>query len=167
MVKRVILGILVVGLIGILIFGAINRTNARLGDQAGWHNGQQAGERGGQQGGRGGGQGNQSARSDGAAQTAAIHQWVTLDGSVVSVTGDLLLVRTTSGEMVQVEGMPWSFAQRQGFAPRPGDQVKLVGFYEDDELKVVRLTNTSTGQTVLLRDEGGRPMWAGQGRRTS
>jgi len=166
MVKKVILGILVVGLLGILIFGAINRTNARLGDQAGWHNGQQAGERGGQQGGRGGGQGNQSARGDGAAQTAAI-QWVTLDGSVVSVASDLLLVQATSGEIVQVEGMPWSFAQRQGFAPRPGDQVKLLGFYEDDELKVARLTNMSTGQTVLLRDENGRPMWAGQGRRTS
>jgi len=166
MVKKVILGVLVVGLIGILIFGAINRTNARLGDQAGWHNGQPSGERGGQQGERGVGQGNQLARGDGAEQQAAIHQWVTLDGSVVSVAGDLLLVRAASGEMVQVEGMPWSFAQRQGFAPRPGDQVKLVGFYEDGELKVARLTNMSTGQTVLLRDENGRPMWAGQGRRT-
>jgi len=167
MVKKVILGILAVGLIGILVFGAIKRTNARLGDQEGWHNGQQSGERGGQQGGYGGGQGNQLGRSDGAAQQAAIHQWVTLDGSVVSVTGDLLLMRATSGEIVQVEGMPWSFAQGQGFAARPGDQVKLVGFYEDGELKVARLTNMSTGQTVLLRDEGGRPMWAGQGRRTS
>jgi len=110
MAKKVILGILIVGLLGILIFGAMNRTNARLSDQEGWHNGQQSGERGGQQGGRGGGQGNQLGRTDGVAQATAI-QWVTLDGTVVSVASDRLLVRATSGEMVQVEGMPWSFAQ--------------------------------------------------------
>jgi hypothetical protein len=45
--------------------------------------------------------------------------------------------------------------------------VKLVGFYENDELQIAHLTNTNSGQMVLLRDENGRPMWAGQGRRTS
>jgi hypothetical protein len=41
----------------------------------------------------------------------------------------------------------------------------VEGFYEDAlSLEARTVTLVSTGQTVVLRDENGRPMWAG-GRR--
>jgi len=75
-------------------------------------------------------------------------------------------VLTAAGEQVVVENRPWSFAQEMGFAAQPGDQVTLVGFYEDETLEVGQIADASNGQTVQLRDESGRPMWAGRGRRS-
>jgi hypothetical protein len=36
-----------------------------------------------------------------------------------------------------------------------------------NELEVGQMDNTTNGQTVLLRDESGRPLWSGGGRRGS
>jgi hypothetical protein len=41
----------------------------------------------------------------------------------------------------------------------------LVGFYEGDDFEVGQIDNATNGQTVLVRDENGRPLWAGRGRR--
>ena len=54
-----------------------------------------------------------------------------------------------------------------------GDQVTLRGFNEDEDLstgsdqhfEVGRIDNASNDQGVLIREENGRPLWAGRGRR--
>jgi hypothetical protein len=124
------------------------------------------------QGGYGGG-GNESAPGEGTGTgQAQVDGWVTLQGNVSAVDGNALVVQTSDSQEVVVENRGWWFAREQGFSAQVGDQVTLVGFYEEDPLtdsdqhfEVGRIENASNGQTVLIREESGRPLWAGRGRR--
>jgi hypothetical protein len=183
--KKIVLGTLLAGLIGVLVAGAIVRTVDKGGNVAearglGRGEAQEGLEEGtaprrGQEldrtsttGGLGyGGQGRAGTEPNGdgtATGQAEVSEWVTLEGSVVSVDTDKL-VTTADGQEILVENRPWLFAQEQGFSTEPGHQVTLVGFYEDAEFKVGQITDMTTGQAVKLRDESGRPLWAGRGRR--
>lgn len=145
MIKKVVWGLVVLSLVGILVAGAVVRTAARTADGVGT---------------RGRGQGD----GTGAGQ-AQVDEWLTIEGSVVSADSRALVVQTDSGAEIVVENRPWSFAQEQGFAARPGDRVTLTAFYEDGIVEVGAISDASSGQTVRLRDESGRPLWAGRGRR--
>jgi hypothetical protein len=170
MTKKIVLGIVLFGLIGILVAGAVVRTTAKAGDGAEAHGGygrngadqELAGApRSDVQGmARGGGDGD----GTGAGQ-AAVDEWLTLVGNVVSADSDKLVVQTTDGEQVVVENRPWWFAQEQGFTAQPGDRVTLTAFYEAESVEVGTITDVTSGQSVQLRDQSGRPMWAGRGRR--
>jgi hypothetical protein len=104
---------------------------------------------------------------------AQVDEWVTLEGVVVSVDSVELVVRTTDGQEILVDGRPWQFTQEQGFSAQVGDQVTLIGFYEDVDpltgsghsFEVGQIQNASNGQTVVIREDSGRPLWAGGGRR--
>jgi len=159
MAKKIVLGLVVVGLIGILVAGAVTRTLAKTGTEEGY--------------GRGQGNGQSVANSQGdiirdGDQTgtgqAEVDEWLTLEGTVTGADADLLAVETADGE-VMVENRGWWYAQEQGFIAQAGDEVVLTGFYENEDFEVGRIENMTTGQTVTLRDETGRPMWAGRGRR--
>ncbi len=93
-------------------------------------------------------------------------EWAVLQGTVADVDEDALTVTLLGGEQIVVEERAWSFAQEQGFAPQVGDQVTLNGFFHGEEFEVGRIENLTTGQLVTLRDPGGRPQWAGRGRRS-
>ena len=172
MFKKIIVGTVLVGLIGILVAGAINRTNAASGSTEG--RGQVRGNgntatayaAGRGQGGNGWGQGSESATGDqlGTGQ-AQVTEWVTLQGTIVSVDQNALVAETGAGEQVVIENRPWLFAQEQGFSAQAGDEVTLTGFYEGDAFEVGQITDTTNGKTVSLRDQDGRPGWAGRGRR--
>ncbi|MBN1286057.1 MAG: hypothetical protein JXB47_11725 [Anaerolineae bacterium] len=169
MLKKVILGVLMVGLVGVLIVGAINRTNAKSAQVAGVQE-QGSGGQGQSQGkgqGKGGGQGYASAVIPGdqtGAGSVTAADWLTLEGTVVSVSADEMVVETAGGAQIIVEGRPWDFAQETGFVVQTGDAVTLTGFYEDGEFKAGQITGAG-GQSAPLRDETGRPGWAGRGRR--
>jgi hypothetical protein len=190
MLKKIVLGTLLVGLIGLLVVGAVIRTmgkTERVAEASGrgyGRNGAEVGTyaaggstrlttggsgqgfgQGGNQGGYGG-RGREDAPGDqtGTGQ-ANVEEWLTLQGTVVSVDADTLVVQTVSGEQVTMENRPWWFAQEQGFSAQVGDQVTLIGFYEGDDLEVGQIDDITKGQTVLVRDEDGRPLWAGRGRR--
>ncbi len=113
-----------------------------------------------------GGEGRTDAPGDatGTGQ-AQVDEWITLSGTVVSLDADALVVQTAVGEQVVMENRPWRYAQEQGFVATAGDQVRVVGFYEDGEFEVGQIDNLSTGLSVQIREEGGRPMWAGRGQR--
>ena len=104
---------------------------------------------------------------------AQVDEWVTLNGVVVSVDSAELVVQTTDGQEILVDGRPWQFTQEQGFSVQVGDQVTLIGFYEDADpltgsghsFEMGQIQNASTGQTVVIREDSGRPLWAGGGRR--
>lgn len=96
---------------------------------------------------------------------AQVEEWLQLQGTVVSVDADALVVQTPAGEQITVENRAWWFAQEQGFSAEIGDQVTLTGFYEGEDFEVSQIDDATNGQSVLLRDESGRPMWAGRGRR--
>jgi hypothetical protein len=114
------------------------------------------------------GEGSADARGEGAGTgQAEAGDWIAIQGSVVSVDGSALVVEAMSGEEITVEGRPWWFAQEQGFWPGAGDEVVLLGFYENEDLEVGKIDDLTDGQTVLIREEGGRPLWAGRGRQGS
>jgi hypothetical protein len=176
MVKKIVIGALMIGLCSVVIAGAINRTNAkttgservnRQGDGSGIaESNSNAGERSrGKQG--SGGNSNRVTTQDvdgdleddvGFSQGRTI-----LHGIVSTVGGDTLTVELPDGETIVVEGRAWSFAQERGFTSQVGDQVKLTGAIQD-EFQIWGIENLTTGQTITLRDGNGRPQWAGRGK---
>ena len=117
--------------------------------------------------GKGNGRGqNRQAEQAGAGNAEAEHanmEWQTVQGEVVSLASDAMIVETTSGASVLVEGRSWSYAQQAGFVAELGDAVTLNGFEEDGEFKVGELANDASGQLVQIRELSGRPLWAGGG----
>jgi hypothetical protein len=106
------------------------------------------------------GRGQSSGAGQGRNQTARIVEWETLTGKVTAVDGEVT-VQTAAGEVLVGMGQA---AYREGFTLDAGDSVSVTGFYEDGEFKAGAVENLTTGETIVLRDETGRPVWAGQGR---
>jgi hypothetical protein len=190
MFKKIVLGALLVGLIGVLIAGAVIRTSATSGEGAGetgrrgratqdvtadasqqdtggrWAQGSlETPARGGQGGGRGA-QGEQAAGDTQSVPLADVapEEWLVVTGTVVSVADDLVEIKTDTGEVIPFEGRPLSFATEQGLSLKAGDAVTLDGYNENDEFKIGEVTNLSSGVKITLRDASGRPGWAGRGR---
>ena len=181
MLKKLAVGGVVAALIALLVLGAINRTIAKTGDESVTGRGRTAqGETVAQGGGRwsqnqaspgaeqnearGGGRGSQAANPSDNDQAAVPQEWQSVSGVVQSSAADMLLITLASGETMELGGRPWSYAQEIGFKAAIGNEISLYGFQEDGEFKAARLTNQSTGKTVTVRDDGGRPMWSGRGR---
>jgi hypothetical protein len=193
MLKKIVVGMLLAGLIGVLIYGAVNRTLAKAEGTAadagrGVTRGNDLVARNGRSGaqqstplqsagappdwagaGRSAGKnaaGRDDAPGDGTGTgQAQVDAWLQIEGSVTSVSADQLVVQTLAGEQLVVENRPWWFAQEQGFAAQTGDNVILTGFYENNDFEAGQIANLTSGQTVAIRDESGRPLWAGRGRR--
>lgn len=97
---------------------------------------------------------------------AGVNEWITLQGHVTSVDESALVIRLSSGELVIVENRPWWFAQAQGFSAAVGDEVVLTGFFEGEEFETGQLANITTDLVIKIRQENGRPLWAGGGRQS-
>jgi hypothetical protein len=188
MYKKIILGALLIGVIGVLIVGAVNRTSATSGERAGETgrrgratevvtadaNQQNYGGRGNETSlgttGQGNGRGAQSGQAvAGDGQGApladvAAEDWLTMTGKVVSVADDLVEIKTDAGEVIPFEGRPLSFAAEQGFSLEVGHAVTVSGYDENGEFKIGKITNLNSGLSLALRDTSGRPGWAGRGR---
>jgi len=173
MFKKIIVGTLILGLVGILVIGALNRTNFKTGSSEARGQGRGRGSevttyttRGGQ------GQGSDpqdtlERRGQGRGNTsqAQVVEELTLQGTVVSVDNTTLLVQTSSGEQVTVENRPWQYALGANFSAQVGDQVTLIGFYQSGVFEVSQINNLTNGKSVVLRDATGRPGWSGRGQR--
>ncbi|MEA3334805.1 MAG: hypothetical protein U9R25_02780 [Chloroflexota bacterium] len=112
----------------------------------------------------GGAGGGGPERVDGDSQPAAEaedHQWQQVMGEVVNVDDEQITLKLADGEL-QIEGRPWSFALMQGFHAQRGDLVIVNGFLENGEFEAGVFQNG--GLIVPVREESGRPLWAGQGR---
>lgn len=109
------------------------------------------------------GQGNLSGDEAGTGQ-AQVDEWLTLEGVASSADTVELVVSTDDGQEIVLDGRAWRYLLEQGFQATAGDRLRLVGFYENDIFEAGQITNLSTGQDVSIRDESGRPLWAGRGR---
>lgn len=166
MFKKIILWTIYAGLTGILIFGAVNRTSAKIGEVVPRENTDLVDSQ--TQGGQGFGQGingkNQSLNNidqEGSGVGENEDQvWVSLNGVAGSFSTDEMQVDLASGETIIIADRTWRFALEQGFDPHVGNQVVLQGFFENGEFEVAEIYNFNTGQTAFLRDETGRPLWA-------
>ena len=113
-------------------------------------------------GGNGRGQGAGGALTgEGTGLENPAETWTTVSGTVIAFE-DELLVETAEGELEVGTGPAW-FWDENGIALNPGDEVVLHGFYEGDEFELGAIEN-ATGEALTLRDETGRPLWAGRGR---
>lgn len=175
MIKKIMIGVLLAGVIGLLVFGAINRTNVKTGGETAltgngggrWSESGGAGEtvRGGGRAATGGGRWqNQVPLAEENIPAAGL---TTLNGAVESVDAATLTVRTTAGELVEIGGQPWAYARQAGFQAKVGDQLALTGFPDSatGRFETTQIRNQTSGTQVTLRDSLGRPMWAGRGGR--
>jgi hypothetical protein len=113
------------------------------------------------------GQGGPSANvpCDGIGEGQAnVDAWKTLTGTVQSVESDLWQITLEDGSLVEIEGRALSFAQEQGFSLAVGHDLSLTGFFENGAFEAGKIENLTSGESIMLRDETGRPLWAG-GRR--
>jgi len=156
MLKRIVVAVLIVGLVAIVGVGIAMRffvpipTSAN--NQANTANLSSAGSQF-----RGGGQ----EQSQGVAAQGV--QWTTLQGNVIGVSQFAMSVQTPTGEKVIIENRPWSFALEQGFTAKVGDQLKMNGFYQNGLFEIGQMQNLTNGSAVQVRDQSGRPGWAGRG----
>jgi hypothetical protein len=179
MIKKAVLGTLLVGLVGVLVAGAIIYTVDKTGNaearglgqgrgcseqigyevqQAAWNSNADT-----QRNGRGG-----NAQGGGVLERqypnyeAAPEAWVLYEGTVMQApaAGVDLIIKTGSGEEVVIGSGP-GYLEDQGLMLQAGESVQVQGYWEDGEFKAAQVTRLQDGQTVTLRDEIGRPAWAG------
>jgi len=184
MAKKVALGALLVGLIGILVAGALSGTSTgNVAEAQGRGQGRGAGQEAGYAAqeatqnpnaatlwnGRGGyGQGAGAAERQYPNYEGAPEDRVLYEGTVIQApaAGVDLIIKTGSGEEVVVGTGP-GYLEDQGLVLQAGEPVQLQGYWEDGEFKAAQVTRLQDGQTVTLRDELGRPAWAGAGQRAT
>jgi hypothetical protein len=185
MMKKILLWGALAVLVGLLIFGAVNRTIAKSSDE-GYGSGREvlqnntdidnSQERNGRdqdnlataQGGQYGrnGQGNRADSNptnpdeNGIGQ-AEVSEVVELVGIITAVDETTLTIFASNQQSIEVSGRAWEYAQESGFSVQVGDQVEVTGFYEGETLEVISLKNLTANQELVLRDANGRPMWAG------
>ena len=203
MMKKIVYGILFISVIGLLIFGAINRTiaksetpiasglnrseqinksvtsedlinnggiglernnkgkSAQTGNfnkgncegEAGYYsNNNKQSQRFGQ-----GGNNNSGTIPSEIAST------VSQEGRVESATEEALAITTVDGHSLVIEGRAWRYALENGYTIQAGEQVRITGFYEDGEFKVVTLSLKNGDGEFSFRQNNGHPNWAGGG----
>ena len=180
MIRKTVLGTLLVGLIGVLVAGAIISTVDRtenVAEARGLGRGGGAGEQIGyaaqqtdwntaaatQSNGRGGRvQGNGALERQYPNYEDAAEDWVVYEGAVMQApaAGVDLVIKTGNGEEVVIGTGP-GYLEDQGLTLEAGEPVQVQGYWEDGEFKAAQVTRLQDGQTVTLRDEAGRPAWAG------
>lgn len=110
-----------------------------------------------------GGQAHGEAGQSGEPQVAP-QDWVTLDGMVSAVTGSMLTMQTTEGDLLDLQlGQP-RFIDSQGVVFAPGEAITVVGYWQGTAFKAGDITKTATGERLMLLDPNGRPLWGGPGR---
>ncbi len=197
MLKKVIVGTLVVVLIGALGVGILDAAQGKslaaqavvqpaaqtaTTGQAGIHTPgtgltdpatgttgtQTQGQGQGYRGGQGnttngqGGQGTTTNPNPGTPQ-ANVTAYETLTGVVQNFDGVGISLTTTDGAAVWVQFGQSRYVSAQGVTFNVGDNVTVTGFYENGQFQASTVVNTTTGQTLTLRDASGRPLWAGGG----
>ncbi|MFN2212936.1 MAG: hypothetical protein ACK2UM_03730 [Anaerolineales bacterium] len=94
---------------------------------------------------------------------AAVDEWITIEGTLMSFQGGNMTMNTPDGEIITFQtGQPRFFAG-QNVSLQVGDEIVVVGFYEGEQFMAGDITQTATGLKVMLRDPNGRPLWAGPG----
>jgi len=173
MIKKILIGTVLAGFIGLLIFGAVNRTiaNNQNDTAASVGNGQGASVQefeGNLENSRGSGRGEGEQSGGGqknyqSSELLAV-DWFEFQATVISVEGDRLALTSEDGLAIEVAGRPWRYAQEQGFVPQADEHLTVKGFYDENgRLEIAQMTNLTRQTNLIIRDANGRPMWAGQG----
>ena len=160
MIKKIIVWTVYAGVVGLLIFGAVIRTEAKTGEDI-FQNVRGAGDTivSGDEyetNGASSGKGEEIRQAENED-----HDWTVLEGIVSRLDIESLWIETLEGELLEITGRAWSFSLEAGFQPLIGDQVMMEGFFENGEFEVSEIHNLTTGGVLQVRDETGRPLWSG------
>ncbi len=96
-------------------------------------------------------------------EEATASDWESQTGTVQSWEDQILTVLMDTGELVLVEGRGGRYLSEKDFTAVPGERVTLTGFYEVETFEVAIITNETTGVTIRMRGEDGRPVWGSGG----
>jgi len=102
----------------------------------------------------------QPGGGDGVGQ-ANVEEWITYSGVVESVSSDVWVISLENDSRLELDGRMLRYLIEQGFTVDEGDTLTLTGFYDGDDFEVGKIENTTAGDILLVRDENGRPLWAG------
>lgn len=116
-----------------------------------------------------GGRGRQGARGSQAAGGQQVPQpqngfteWVVFEGTVTSVTLPDVVLTTPDGQQISVQLGNQSYAASLGLDLQVGDNLTVTGYWEPTgAFAVGTLTDNTSGAVFALRDDLGRPLWAG------
>jgi len=186
MANKLIIGGLIVVLVGALSLGIYNWTQNNGTAHAGQGTAYASGGGQGYQGGRSGdevtpgstepGQGYGRAQAGDLPQGGEayslrepdprvhVEEWFTLTGQVTSVDTTGLTLQTDDGQTLSIDLGPEWFWSDQGMTLAAGERVTVQVFDEDGEIKIGQIRLESDGTLLQLRDDDGRPLWAGRGR---
>ena len=177
MIKKITVWILYAGIVGLLVFGAVNRTEAKAGAGTGGSKSgsdsrdyparrqedQVVGEGAGRQLEAGGSRAGSEIDSNRDSQPEAErYEMETLQGAVRSISSEQLEIGLAGSEVLLIDGQAWRYAIAQGFETDPGHRIEFSGFFEDGEYKLSWMRDLDTELGVEVRDPSGRPLWAGR-----
>lgn len=111
----------------------------------------------------GGGNGNGNAAGTGEVQVAA-EDWITIQGVIMTLEANGITMLAEDGAVLALYlGQP-TFWQEQGITFAVGDELAVLGFWQNDIFQAGEVTKLATGERLMLRDPNGRPLWSGPGR---
>jgi len=162
MFKKIILWTVYVLIVGLMVFGAANRTMAKTDQGLLFGNPDEITS------GRGQGNGSNEEYGDYEAddheEILEDQDWVTLSGQIIAVGSEAFEIQTGTAGILEIEGRPMRFALEIGFVPGVGNEVVVGGFYENGEFEVATIEDLTNDQIFQIRDAYGKPMWGGGGR---
>ena len=161
MFKKIFMWTIYALIVGLLIFGAANRTAAKTDQELLFGRSDVVSETGQGRGGSGNSEWSSDFGDTDHEENPVEHDWVSLSGQIIQVDGRTLEVLTEYDGILEISGRSWRFAQASGYLPGVGNEVILDGFFENGEFEVSAIQDLSAGQIVLLRDEDGHPLWSG------
>jgi hypothetical protein len=175
MFKKILKWTIYAGVVGLLIFGAVIRTEAKAGQENSQPEMRLESGRSNTQGEGGGGAGRSNEGGEGAGRNDSSsasreqhllaededHEWINLSGIVTGLDSKSLWIETPEDELLEISGRILRFYRESGFLLSVGDQVKLEGFFENEEFKVSEIQNLTTSDVLQVRAENGRPLWSG------
>ncbi len=180
MFKKILIWSIYAGVVGLLIYGAVIRTEAKtqgnkfqpegrledesLGQEGGGGGWSRNGEESRGRAGEGSGRNGSSSGSGDEVNLAEDqeHDWISLAGVVSNLDAESLWIETGQAENLEITGRTWLFISESDILISIGDQVELSGFYEDDEFELALIQDLTTGAFLQVRENSGRPLWSGR-----
>ena len=119
----------------------------------------------------GNGQGNGAQKQDadryGNPEAPTSHDMLTYQGTVLTApaAGVELVIDTADGALTVGTGP--SYWLESSILLAVGDEISIIGYWEEGEFKASTLTRSSDNLTVVLRSESGQPLWSGSMRNST
>jgi hypothetical protein len=159
MIKRIFLWTTYTVIVGLLIFGAVNRTAAKSDQGVLIGRSASVDQKFQSRGGLGNSVSTSEAGNTEHEEIITDHDWIDLSGKVLEFDGRSLVILVDGNVKLEFAGRAWRFIQENGYQPNLGTHLTLSGFYENDEFKAASLKDLNTGELVIIRDMTGHPLW--------